>query len=110
MKIVVTGTRGIPAIMGGVETHCEELFPRVAALGYDVTVMRRSSYVADSLTEWHGVKLVDIPTPRKKAFEAIVHTVRAVIGAHSRHRSGTCHSACPIAGYEGGFHAPWPRL
>ncbi|MGN1245338.1 MAG: glycosyltransferase family 4 protein [Muribaculaceae bacterium] len=81
MKIVVTGTRGIPAIMGGVETHCEELFPRVAALGYDVTVMRRSSYVTDSLTEWHGVKLVDIPTPRKKAFEAIVHTVRAVIAA-----------------------------
>ena len=81
MKIVVTGTRGIPAIMGGVETHCEELFPRVVALGYDVTVMRRSSYVADSLTEWHGVKLVDIPTPRKKAFEAIVHTVRAVIAA-----------------------------
>ena len=25
MKIVVTGTRGIPGIMGGVETHCEEL-------------------------------------------------------------------------------------
>ena len=81
MKIVVTGTRGIPAIMGGVETHCEELFPRVVALGYDVTVMRRSSYVADSLTEWHGVKLMDITTPRKKAFEAIVHTVRAVIAA-----------------------------
>ena len=30
MKIVVTGTRGIPDIMGGVETHCEELFPRIA--------------------------------------------------------------------------------
>ena len=27
MKLVVTGTRGIPDIMGGVETHCEELFP-----------------------------------------------------------------------------------
>ena len=26
MKIVVTGTRGIPNIMGGVETHCEELW------------------------------------------------------------------------------------
>ena len=31
MKLVVTGTRGIPDIMGGVETHCEELFPRIAA-------------------------------------------------------------------------------
>lgn len=30
MKIVVTGTRGIPNVMGGVETHCEELFPRIA--------------------------------------------------------------------------------
>ena len=25
MKLVVTGTRGIPDIMAGVETHCEEL-------------------------------------------------------------------------------------
>ena len=30
MKIVVTGTRGIPNIMGGVETHCEELFGSLA--------------------------------------------------------------------------------
>ena len=27
MKIIVTGTRGIRNVMGGVETHCEELFP-----------------------------------------------------------------------------------
>ena len=43
MKIVVTGTRGIPGIMGGVETHCEELFPRIARKGFDVTVIRRKS-------------------------------------------------------------------
>ena len=90
MKIVVTGTRGIPAIMGGVETHCEQLFPRIAAQGFDVTVIRRSSYVADSLTEWQGVRLVDIPTPRKKAFEAIVHTVRAVFAAR-RMGAGVVH-------------------
>ena len=30
MKIAVIGTRGIPNVMGGVETHCEELFPRIA--------------------------------------------------------------------------------
>lgn len=77
-KIVVAGTRGIPNVMGGVETHCEELFPRIASLGFDVTVIRRSTYVHDGLQEWHGVKLVDIPTPKKKAFEAIVHTWRAI--------------------------------
>ena len=78
MKIVVTGTRGIPNIMGGVETHCEELFPRIATKGLDVTVIRRKSYVHDSLTEWRGVLLVDVETPKKKSFEAIIHTFRAI--------------------------------
>ena len=78
MKIVVTGTRGIPNVMGGVETHCEELFPRLARRGFDVTVIRRKSYVNDGLREWRGVKLVDIESPKKKSFEAIIHTFRAI--------------------------------
>ena len=80
MKIVVTGTRGIPNIMGGVETHCEELLPRLAILGYDVTVIRRRNYVREEipLTEWKGVKIVDIDAPKSKKFEAIIHTFRAI--------------------------------
>ncbi len=78
IKIIVTGTRGIPNIMGGVETHCEELFPRIAALGHDVIVIRRKSYVHDELKEWKGVRLVDIETPKKKSLEAIIHTFRAI--------------------------------
>ena len=42
MKVVVIGTRGIPNIQGGVETHCEELYPRLAKMGCDITIMRRS--------------------------------------------------------------------
>lgn len=78
MKIVVTGTRGIPNIMGGVETHCEELFPRIAKRGFDVTVIRRTDYVKDDLKEWKGAKLVNIDSPKKKSFEAIIHTFRAI--------------------------------
>ena len=78
MKIVVTGPRGIPDIMGGVETHCEELFPRIASKGMNTIVIRRRSYVHDSLTDWNGVRLVDIDTPKKKSFEAIIHTFRAI--------------------------------
>lgn len=78
MKLVVTGTRGIPDIMGGVETHCEELFPRIAAKEVDTIVIRRKNYVRDTLTEWNGVKLIDIDTPKKKSFEAIIHTFRAI--------------------------------
>ncbi|MCR5548023.1 MAG: glycosyltransferase family 4 protein [Bacteroidales bacterium] len=78
MTVVFTGTRGIPGIMGGVETHCEELCPRLAALGVDVTVVRRTAYVHDTLTEWKGVKLKDIPAPKKKSLEAVIHTFKAV--------------------------------
>lgn len=87
MRIVVTGTRGIPNIMGGVETHCEELFPRIVEKGYDVTLIRRKSYVQESepLKEWKGIKLVDIPAPKSKKFEAIIHTFRAINKAKSLH-------------------------
>lgn len=78
MKIVVTGTRGIPDIMGGVETHCEELFPRIVERGDEVAVIRRTNYVKDELTEWKGVKLVNVDSPKKKSFEAIIHTFRAI--------------------------------
>ena len=85
MKIVVIGTRGIPDILGGVETHCEELFPRIAKKNVDITLIRRKSYIHDSLTEFQGVKLVDIETPKKKSFEAIIHTFKAILKANSLH-------------------------
>lgn len=80
MKVVITGTRGIPNIMGGVETHCEELLPRLVELGYDITVIRRKNYVREEkpLKEWKGVKIVDIDAPKSKKFEAIIHTFRAI--------------------------------
>lgn len=87
-KIVITGTRGIPHIMGGVEAVVEEIAPRLVALGYDVTVVRRSDYVselANAETEmkdgeryWKGVRLVDVESPKKKSLEAFVHTWRAI--------------------------------
>ena len=96
MKIAVIGTRGIPNIQGGVETHCEELYPRLAAMGFDITLMRRSCYVGDKLTEYKGVKLIDIYAPRKKSIEAIIHTTLAVIKAR---RLGVdavhCHAIGP---------------
>lgn len=85
MKVVVIGTRGIPDILGGVETHCEELFPRIAQKGIDITIIRRKSYVHDSLTGYKGVDLIDIETPKKKSFEAIIHTFKAILKAKSLH-------------------------
>lgn len=87
MKIVVVGTRGIPNIQGGVETHCQELYPRLVKLGCDVTIVRRSSYITQQnrIAEFEGVKLHDIYAPRKKSIEAIVHTLLAVCYAKRVH-------------------------
>jgi glycosyltransferase involved in cell wall biosynthesis len=92
MKIVVTGTRGIPNILGGVETHCEELFPHIAAeKGFDVTVIRRASYVHDSLSEYKDVHLLNVQAPHKKAFEAVIHTAKAICIAKFKLKADIVH-------------------
>ena len=81
MKVFVIGTRGIPSIPGGVEKHCEQLYPLLAKQGIDVMLARRSSYVTDRIQQWNGISLVDIFTPRQKSLEAIVHTALAFVEA-----------------------------
>lgn len=81
LKIFVTGTRGIPGIPGGVEKHCEELFPRIAAKGHEVILCTRDFYVVHRTDEWRGVKLVHCFASHKKSFEAIVHTFLALLKA-----------------------------
>lgn len=85
MKVVVLGTRGIPNIQGGVETHCQELYPRLAKLGCDVTLITRKSYVLNlDMEEYQDVKLKHIFTPKKKSIEAIIHTFLGVLYARSQ--------------------------
>lgn len=98
MKVVVVGTRGIPDIPGGVETHCQQLYPRLVELGCDVTVIRRSCYVSPSnrMEEYRGVKLIDVYAPRKKSFEAFVHTALAIVKARRlRPDLIHCHAVGP---------------
>jgi len=81
MKIFVTGTRGIPDIPGGVEKHCQELYPLIVAQGHEVIVATRSPYVTDRINSWKGIYLLHIFAPRLKSLEAITHTFFAVIKA-----------------------------
>ena len=82
MKIVVTGTRGIPGIQGGVETHCQELYPLIADEQHEIIVVRRPNYAMDrSVQIYKQVTIKDISAPRSKHLEAFVHTFKAVIYA-----------------------------
>jgi glycosyltransferase involved in cell wall biosynthesis len=83
MKIVVIGTRGIPDILGGVETHCQQLYPRLANKGIDITVVTRTPYVPKiSRNGTYGkITLKHIYAPRIKSIEAIIHTFLAILYA-----------------------------
>ena len=81
MKIAVIGTRGFPGVQGGVENHCENLYPELVKQGCDVTVFSRSPYVGGKGGIYKGVKLVALDCPRNKFLEAIVHTFKSVLKA-----------------------------
>ena len=82
LRVYVTGTRGFPDIQGGVETHCRELYTRLATMGCDVIVSRRRSYARpDAPKQYKGVTIRDIYAPRVKSLEAAVHTFLSIIDA-----------------------------
>lgn len=83
MNIIVIGTRGIPDVLGGVETHCEELYPLlVGDFNHNVLVLNRSCYTKDRrLSRFKGIRLKNIYAPKSKALEAIVHSILAVLYA-----------------------------
>ncbi len=83
IKICVLGTRGFPNVQGGVETHCENLYPRLVQLGCDVTVFTRPVYVSSDIHEFNGVRLISLKCPRHKFLEAFVHTFRGVFAARA---------------------------
>ena len=74
LKVVVLGTRGFPNIQGGVEVHCEKLYPRLAALGCDVTVIGRVPYTGKMDYQYRNVQISPGPCLRNKFFEAFTHT------------------------------------
>lgn len=80
LRIAVLGTRGIPGVMGGVETHCQELYPRLVALGHHITLFGRIPYLeSKSPYEYLGISVVPLWAPKKKSFEAIIHTFIGVL-------------------------------
>jgi len=81
MKIFVSGTRGIPDIPGGVEKHCQELYPLIAAAGHEVILATRTPYVKVKKANWQRVRLLHVYAPHKKSLEAIVHTFLAILKA-----------------------------
>ncbi|KPH65751.1 glycosyltransferase family 4 protein [Novosphingobium sp. ST904] len=107
MKICVTGLRGIPGVMGGVETHCEELLPRIAATLVDteIEVCCRAPYVDPAMTSFRGVALKALYCPTGRSSEAIISTLFSILYART-HGATAIH----IHAVGPGLLAPLARL
>lgn len=76
MKVGVIGSRGIPDIQGGIETHCQELYTRLAEKGNFVTIYRRKPYLdkEKKSAKFKNIRFVDINVPQNKSLETFLHS------------------------------------
>jgi glycosyltransferase involved in cell wall biosynthesis len=82
LRVMMLGLRGFPGVQGGVETHAEQLCPRLVQLGCEVTVLARAPYQRpETGPVWRGVRFVSLWAPQSKGLEAIAHSLVAVLYA-----------------------------
>jgi alpha-maltose-1-phosphate synthase len=82
MKIGIIGTRGFPEIQGGLETHCMELYTRLAKnYNIRVTVYRRKPYLNEMNrdSEYPNIRFVDLYVPKSKNLETFIHAFFATV-------------------------------
>ena len=90
-SIIVLGTRGIPNVPGGVESHCQALYPLlVKKYDLDITVTARKPYVPYTESVYEGVKLKALPAVTNKSLEAPLHSLIAALYA-IKEKAGIVH-------------------
>jgi glycosyltransferase involved in cell wall biosynthesis len=81
MRVAVLGVRGIPGVQGGVETHAEQLYQRLAELGCDVEVLVRTPFVPAAQRSFGAIRLRRLWSPQRAGLEALVHSLLGVLYA-----------------------------
>jgi len=74
LRVAFLGGRGVISKYSGIEAYYEEVGERLAQMGYEVTVYCRT-YFTPRLAEYHGMRLVRLPTIRSKHLETFIHTL-----------------------------------
>lgn len=108
MKLVVVGSRGYPGVIGGVETHCQELYTRIKKLRPEdeIYVLGRSKYLGKNSYDVNGVKMIPLWSADGKHFEAISHTFLAILYARFKVKADILH----VHAIGPGLLVPFARL
>jgi len=106
--ICVVGVRGIPDVIGGIEAHCQQLYPRLVKLssGTRVTVVIRRGYTQRRLFEYEGIQVRTIWSPRMWGVDTVVHSFLSVLYAWLFLETDVLH----LHGIGPGFFTPLARL
>lgn len=94
MLIGVAGLRGLPDVMGGVESHCEAIYPRMIASdpSLDVVCAARRPYVKSPKPyKALGLTVLPLPSTRKASIEAPLNTLCAIAYFGVRRRPALLH-------------------
>jgi glycosyltransferase involved in cell wall biosynthesis len=105
--VCVIGLRGMPGVMGGVESHCEELLPRLARRAADLhlLVLGRRPHMGSGERLCGGVRVVPLPAPKRQGIETLVSSFLGVLYAR-RARATAVH----IHALASGLLVPLARL
>lgn len=108
MHIVVIGLRGIPDVIGGIETHCRELYPRVRELdpSIKITVLIRQGYNDRKLLDFRGLRIKTIWSPHVWGVDTVIHSFLSILYARLRLHPDIVH----LHGIGPGFFAPVAKL
>ena len=108
LHICVVGLRGIPDVIGGIEAHCQQLYPRLVKLSGEtrVTVLIRHGYTQRRLSEYEGIQVRTIWSPRIWGVDTVVHSFLSVLYARLFLRPDVLH----LHGIGPGFFTPLARL
>lgn len=84
-KLVILGTRGVPAQHGGFETFAEKLSVYLVAKGWEVTVYCQEDGTGPLFESvWQGVKRVHIPVERQGSAGSVIFDWKAAVHAMSK--------------------------
>lgn len=108
MRICVIGLRGLPDVIGGIEVHCERLFPEVHRVDgtIKVTMLIRRGYTPTSRFGFQGCDVVALWSPIFWGVDTLIHTAWALIYARFKVGPDIVH----IHGIGPGFFTPLARL
>lgn len=93
IRIAVVGLRGMHRVIGGIETHCRNLYPTLARRRGDfrVTVYERAKYHSAPPDYPDNLAVKSLWAPDLQAAEAFFHTLFAILAAGMKLRPDVIH-------------------